>query len=176
MYNAITRGIEPELLVTLRRFGLDIVVYNPIAGGILSGKYKSDEVPKEGRFSDSAVSGKIYRSRYFNDGTWQAIEIIEKAIAKHPGLTMVETALRWCVHHSKLNMRHNGKGNDGIIIGASSVAQLESNLNDLEKGPLPEDVVKALDEAWAVKKATAPNYWHLDNEYKYDTLKAVYGN
>jgi aflatoxin B1 aldehyde reductase len=36
MYNAITRGIEPELLPTLRRFGMDIVIYNPLAGKHLS--------------------------------------------------------------------------------------------------------------------------------------------
>jgi aflatoxin B1 aldehyde reductase len=62
---------------------------------------------------------------------------------------MVETALRWCVHHSALKMVDKG-GNDGIITGVSSYDQLVSNLKDMEKGPLPEDVVKALDKAWYV--------------------------
>lgn len=63
MYNAITRSAEPELYVTLKRFGIDLVVYNPVAGGLLSGKIKSSEVPREGRFSDTASSGAMYRQR-----------------------------------------------------------------------------------------------------------------
>lgn len=62
MYNAIQRSIEPELVTVCRRFGIDIVVYNPIAGGIFSGKYKSNEVPKEGRYSDSMSYGAMYRT------------------------------------------------------------------------------------------------------------------
>lgn len=74
---------------------------------------------------------------------------------------MLETALRWCVWHSKLNVggvdyskigQPERKGNDGIIIGVSSIKQLEGNLKDLEKGPLPEEVVKVLDEAWLISK------------------------
>ena len=67
-------------------------------------------------------------------------------------------------------------GRDGVIIGVSSFAQLESNLRDLEKGPLPEEVLKVLDEAWLVTKPTTPQYWHLDLEYKYDTRKALFGS
>ncbi|KAK2068943.1 hypothetical protein P8C59_003557 [Phyllachora maydis] len=166
MYNAITRGIEPELIPACRRYGLDIVVYNPIAGGLFSGKIKSkDMVPADGgRFSDTAQSGKLYRARYFKDSTFQALQLVEAATEKQ-GLSMIETALRWVVHHSKLNVVD---GNDGIIIGVSSKAQLEANLNQLEKGPLPDEVVQVLDEAWQVVKADAPNYWHLDVKYTYD--------
>lgn len=64
-------------------------------------------------------------------------------------------------------------GRDGVIIGVSSYGQLESNLKDLEKGPLPEEVVKALDEAWLITKPTTPNYWHLDLKYTYDTREAL---
>jgi aflatoxin B1 aldehyde reductase len=50
--------------------------------------------------------------------------------------------------------------NDAIIVGASSAKQLEGNLVDLEKGPLPEDVVEALNEAWKIVKGRVPNYFH----------------
>lgn len=64
MYNVITRNLETELIVACRRYGLDVVVYNPIAGGLFSGKIKSkDMTPAEGRFSDTATSGKMYRGR-----------------------------------------------------------------------------------------------------------------
>jgi aflatoxin B1 aldehyde reductase len=51
-------------------------------------------------------------------------------------------------------------GNDGVILGVSSLKQLEGNLQSLEKGPLPEEAVQVLDQAWLINKATAPRYWH----------------
>ncbi|SPQ20823.1 f1ac9281-717a-4415-9bb4-cf7478e90e03 [Thermothielavioides terrestris] len=172
MYNAITRAIEPELVVACRRYGLDIVVYNPIAGGLFSGKIKSrDMVPAEGRFSDKAASGRMYRDRYYRDSTFRALQVVEQAVEK-AGLTMIETALRWVVHHSALRVTD---GNDGVIIGVSSLEQLEANLTDLEKGPLPDEVVRALDEAWAINKADAPVYWHKELKYTYDTQEALFG-
>lgn len=101
---------------------------------------------------------------------------------------MVETALRWLVHHSALRMENTGRGgetevngsgegtineekrgNDGIIIGASSVGQLRTNLLDIEKGPLPKEVVEILDKAWEVIRSAgnSPEYWHLKLEYTY---------
>lgn len=70
------------------------------------------------------------------------------------------------MHHSALRIKNGG--HDGIIIGVSSYGQLEGNLSDLEKGPLPEEVVKVLDEAWGITKATTPNYWHGTLEYPAD--------
>ena len=171
MYNAITRSIDAELIPACRRYGLDVVVYNPIAGGIFSGKYSSSDVPTEGRYSDSVGKmGSMYRARYFKDATWEALRVIEPVVKQH-NLTLLETAFRWVVHHSALKVKD---GNDGIIIGVSSLQQLEQNLKDIEKGPLPEEVVKALDEAWLVAKPTTPNYWHLDLKYTYDTQEALF--
>lgn len=172
MYNVITRNLEPELFVACRRYGLDIVVYNPIAGGLFSGKVRSkDMVPESGRFSDKTPMGGMYRQRYFREGTFRSMQVIEAAVEKH-GLSMIETALRWMVHHSKLQIK---EGADGILIGVSSVEQLEDNLENLEKGPLPEDVVRALDEAWMISKAESANYWHGELEYGYDTREALFG-
>lgn len=172
MYNAITRSLEQELIPACRRYGLDVVVYNPIAGGLFSGKYKTKDIPESGRYSDAVgTMGQMYRSRYFKDSTFDALKIIEPAVEK-AGLTMVETAIRWCIHHSALKVVD---GNDGLIIGASSIEQLDSNLADTEKGPLPKEVVEALDEAWRRTKIDTANYWHLDLAYTYDTREALYG-
>ncbi|KAL8726888.1 MAG: hypothetical protein Q9181_005896 [Wetmoreana brouardii] len=171
MYNAITRSLEQELIPCCRRYGIDVVIYNPLAGGLFSGKIKSTEVPKEGRYSDRANSGVQYRQRYFKDATFDALRLIEETAKKH-NLTLLEIALRWCTHHSALKMQDSGR--DGVIIGVSNFAQLESNVKDLEKGPLPEEVVKTLDDAWLITKATTPNYWHLDLKYTYDTQEALF--
>ena len=139
---------------------------------MLTGKYTSGEVPTDGRFSNThSQQGELYRSRYFKDTTFEALRIIEEAANKHH-LTLIETALRWIVHHSALNIKG---GHDGIILGVSNETQLKQNLADVEKGPLPDDVVKALDDAWQVSKANAPNYWHGEVKYTYDTRKALLG-
>ena len=98
----------------------------------------------------------MYRDRYFQDTTFAALQLIEPVVKKHD-LTLIETALRWCTHHSQLKV--GAEGNDGIIIGVSSLSQLEGNLKNLEKGPLPEEVVSALDEAWEIFKYKGPTYW-----------------
>lgn len=127
-----------------------------------------------GRFDGNTTIGARYRDRYFKDSTFQALRTIEQAVEAHKdeGLTMIETALRWTVHHSKLRIKDGG--NDGIIIGISSYAQLDGNLDAIEKGPLPDDVVQALDRAWMTVKADAPNYWHQELKYTYDTQAALF--
>ncbi|PGH06124.1 aflatoxin B1 aldehyde reductase [Blastomyces parvus] len=173
MYNAITRSIETELIPACKRYGIDVVIYNPLAGGLLSGKYKTTETPAGGRFADPSL-GANYRKRYFRDANLDALRIIEPVVQKH-NLTLIETALRWVRHHSALNIGTDPSSRDGIIVGVSSFEQLQANLADIEKGPLPEEVVKALDEAWLVAKATAVNYWHLDLKYTYNTVEALFG-
>ena len=164
--------MEQEVIPACHRYGLDVVIYNPLAGGLFSGKIKSADIPKEGRYSETAKSGDMYRKRYFKDATFDALKMVEQTAQKH-NLTMLEIGLRWCTHHSALKMQDGGR--DGVIIGVSSFDQLVSNLKDLEKGPLPEGVLKDLDEAWLVTKATTPQYWHLDLKYTYDTQKALFG-
>lgn len=159
MYNAITRAIEPELIPCCRKYGIDIVVYNPLAGGLFSGKYTTLDTPEEGRFSaTNSRQGAMYRDRYFKPPIIEALKVIEPIVKEH-NLTLIETALRWVVHHSKLNMKREEGGNDGIIIGVSSLKQLEGNITDLEKGPLPKEVVEALDKAWEGIGGTCPSYW-----------------
>jgi len=120
-------------------------------GGFFSGKYLPNVPVTSGRFNQESWSvvrstsayvrqGKMYQARYFKDHYFKAIEIIRPVAEKH-GLTLLEVALRWMIHHSQLDFP---KG-DGVIIGCSSVEQLESNLTDFGKGPLPEEVVAALD-------------------------------
>jgi len=155
MYNAITREMEPELLPCCRKFGLRIVVYNPLAGGFFAGKVTSLSDCIEGRFDpNSGDMGVLYRARYLNDGYFEALRLLKEVADKH-SLRLTEIALRWLQHHSALTPT------DGIVIGASSKAQLEQNGEDCLKGPLDEDVVKALDEARRIVVAHggAPSYW-----------------
>jgi len=152
VYNALVRTIEPELVPCLRKYKLRLVVYNPLAGGLFSGKITSvDQIPDEGRFSGEGNFAKLYRARYVKNTYLNALKDI-KAVGDKHGLWLTEIALRWCQHHSVL------LPTDGVILGASSVEQLEMNCADSAKGPLPADVVEALDKAWTDVSATAPLY------------------
>lgn len=53
---------------------------------------------------------------------------------------------------------------------------MDNNLALFEKGPLPQDVVDALDAGWLAAKATVPDYWHMEMKYGYDTQEALFGN
>ncbi|KAJ8096728.1 NADP-dependent oxidoreductase domain-containing protein [Lipomyces tetrasporus] len=167
-YNAITRNIEDELIPALRHYGLDIVIYNPLAGGLFSGKYNNlTGVPDSGRFSAKSQQGETYRSRYFRDVYWDALDLIQP-IAEKYSLTMLEIALRWIVHHSELKLGPaNGLTGDGIIIGVSSLKQMEDDLSGIEKGPLPQEVIESLDRAWKIVKSDVTPYWHGQLVYKY---------
>jgi len=158
MYNAITRALEVELLPCLRKNRISLVIYNPLAGGLFSGKYTTLDTPDSGRYSDKGGNaGQMYRNRYFKPTVLEALAIVEPVAKKHD-LTLIETALRWCVHHSKLKLAKDG-GDDGIIMGISSYDQLVQNVEDCEKGPLPNEVVAALDKAWDVAKGESATYW-----------------
>lgn len=149
-----------------------MVVYNPLAGVLFSGKIKTSDIPAEGRYSNTAsAEGQNYRDRYFRDATFDALRLVEPVAQKYD-LTLLEVAFRWHTHHSALRMLNGGR--DEVMIGVSSFEQLKSNLKDLEKGPLPDEVVQVLDEAWLITKATTPDYWHLELKYTYDTQAALF--
>ncbi|KAI8918267.1 Aldo/keto reductase [Powellomyces hirtus] len=155
MYSAIARGCEGELFPCLRALSIRFYGYNPLCGGLLSGQYKFEEFVTEGkRFDGSTTQGKRYRQRYWNETYFEAVEMVKKACEAH-SLTMTEVALRWCSHHSKIDY----KLNDGVIIGASSYDHAKHNLEDLEKGPLPAEIVRVLDEAWHKTMTIAPTYY-----------------
>lgn len=158
VYNAIHRSVEAELFPCLRHYGMGFYAFNPLAGGYLTSRYHRDDAVEGGdgsRFDPKTRQGAQYRTRYWNDVMFDALDIVREAASKH-GFTESECALRWLMHHSKLD----AKLGDAVIIGASSTKHLEDNLVDLEKGPLPEDVLQALDKAWAVAKGSAWNYFH----------------
>ncbi|KAF8061521.1 Aldo/keto reductase [Lyophyllum atratum] len=157
VYNAVHRNVEPELFPCLRKFGISFYEFNPLGGGLFTGRYSSiDDVAEPGsRFDGEQFQGKSYRIRYWNEQYFQALAVIRTAAEAHE-LTLPEVALRWISHHSLLS-RNQG---DAVLIGASRLKHIEQNLVDLEKGPLPDDVVKVLDEAWLIAQPQASTYFH----------------
>jgi aflatoxin B1 aldehyde reductase len=158
VYNALLRTVEDELIPCLRHYGMAFEAAQPLASGLLTCRYRRD-MPDSAfepgsRFDPSHFIGRHIRDRYWYDAYFDALEIIEPA-AKRNKLGTVECALRWLAHHSVLD---KGFG-DAIVLGTSSVQQLEEQLEALDKGPLPEDVVEAFEKAW-VKAKKQPGKYH----------------
>nr|XP_033938052.1 aflatoxin B1 aldehyde reductase member 2-like [Pseudochaenichthys georgianus] len=160
MYNATTRQVETELLPCLRYFGMRFYAYNPLAGGLLTGKYhyqdKEGSQP-EGRFFGNKWAA-AYRDRYWKPSQFDAIKVVIEALETVYGSekpTMTSAAMRWMYHHSQLK----GDLGDGVIIGMSSMDQLQQNLAAAEEGPLDERVVNAFNDAWNLIAHECPNYF-----------------
>ncbi|KAK9323503.1 NADP-dependent oxidoreductase domain-containing protein [Lipomyces orientalis] len=159
VYNAIHRTVESELFPCLRHYGMAFYAFNPLAGGYLTSRYHRDlqdsNIEEGSRFDPKSSQGKLYRARYWNDTMFDALDLIRSVTTKY-GLTEAECALRWMMHHSVLKREFG----DAVIIGASSASHLEENLVDLEKGPLPDEILEALDKAWLKTKGVVVNYFH----------------
>nr|XP_056721454.1 aflatoxin B1 aldehyde reductase member 2 [Euleptes europaea] len=163
MYNATTRQVEPELLPCLRHFGIRFYAYNPLAGGLLTGKYKYTDKDKnpsqqpQSRFFGNDWA-QVYRDRYWKEHHFQGVALVEKALSDAYGSdppSMTSAALRWMYHHSKLQ----ADCGDAVIIGMSSLEQLQENLKCSEEGPLQAGVVDAFERAWHLTAHECPNYF-----------------
>lgn len=159
IYNALHRAIEPELLPCLRQYGIALYSFQPLAGGFLTARYRRDmgdgEHEPGSRFDPKRWQGNLHRGRYWNEFYFDALDVL-RPVAREHGLTEAECALRWLCHHSGMKREFGDK----VIVGASSAAQLEQNLVDMEKGPLPREMVEALDAAWLRVKGVVPKYFH----------------
>ena len=100
-----------------------------------------------------SVLGKKFSEDYLKDELFSAVSILVDAAAEH-GLTGHATALRWTAYHSQLDFE---KG-DAIIIGVSSLEQLHQNIDELEAGPLPPDLVAVVDDVWRKAREFAPPF------------------
>ncbi|KAF7777872.1 hypothetical protein Agabi119p4_3944 [Agaricus bisporus var. burnettii] len=156
IYNAVHRAVEPELFPCLRKYGISFYEFNPLGGGFFTGRYTSMNTTSEAgsRFDPEQRQGKLYRKRYWNEHYFRVVNEIRAVADKH-GLTMAEIALRWISHHSFLKREFG----DSVLIGASSVGHIKQNLIDLEKGPLPAEVLQALDAAWVEVQPHASRYF-----------------
>ncbi|KAG0202404.1 hypothetical protein BGX28_005065 [Mortierella sp. GBA30] len=160
LYNPFARSVEQELIPCLRQYNMVFYAYNALVGGILSGKYKFDQeqTSELSRFDPTTALGKLVRKNYWNTSVFDAVQILENA-ASAINLSLVEATMRWMAHHSAL------RAQDGVILGASSLKHLNENLLDLAKGPLPQTVVQAFDEAWEHVKACSPKYFTGPNDH-----------
>lgn len=153
VYNPLSRNAEHELNSCLDHFGMRFYAYNPLCGGLLTGRYDGFEsAPADGRFTHRPN----YQGRYWKESLFEAASLIGKAAKEH-GITSIEATYRWLAFHSMLN----GERGDSILIGASKLDHLSQNMRTIEAGTLPDELVETFDEAWQVAKCDAPRYFVL---------------
>jgi aryl-alcohol dehydrogenase (NADP+) len=133
-YNLLARGIEQELLPFTGEMDVGVTCYNPLAGGLLTGKHRDKEVPVEGtRF---ALNQQYYQ-RYWIESHLDAVEALAE-IAEQAGKTLLELALQWLLAQPTV---------DSVILGVSKLEHLEQNVAAAE-GALDEATLAACDQVW----------------------------
>lgn len=147
LYNLVARRIEDEYLPFAASHGVRTMVYNPLGGGLLTGRHSFDERPAEGRFGDSRLAA-MYTQRYWDATLFEAIDALS-SLATDAGLTLIELSLRWLAHH---------RGVDSLLLGGSKPAQLESNIAAIAAGPLPEDLIAACEAVGVSLRGPMPAY------------------
>ena len=144
MYNLIARGIEQEYLPMSKRFGISNVVYNPLAGGLLTGKQRRDAPLPGTRFDNN----RMYLDRYWHQADFDAVDQLQR-IAAAAGRSLVSLALNWIYHHMPVEC---------IILGASRVDHLDENLKVLSDGPLDPETLQGCDKVWDALRGPTPKY------------------
>jgi aryl-alcohol dehydrogenase-like predicted oxidoreductase len=147
MYNLVARRVEEEYFEFATSTGLATMVYNPLGGGLLTGRHQFGERPEQGRFGDSRLAA-MYTERYWSAELFAGIEALA-GIAEQAGIGLAELALRWLLGQDRVS---------SVLLGGSKVAHLQANLAAAEKGPLAADVAAACDEVGARLRGPMPAY------------------
>ena len=151
MYNALTRDVERELFPCLRNYGISFYAYNPLAGGLLTGKYQSiDDMPDTGRFAER----NGYEERYWKKDYFDVLQQLTRTCGEL-GLTPTQAAMRWLVNHSLLDAEQG----DGIILGATRIEHLTNNMAACDQVPLDQSIIDIFDQGWEVIKPNCFKYF-----------------
>jgi aryl-alcohol dehydrogenase-like predicted oxidoreductase len=124
MYSLVKRQVEVEILPLARAEGLGVIIYSPVGGGVLSGKYGPGKRPEAGRL----MTNKEYTARYGEDWVFETAGRFA-ALAAARGHHPVSLAVAWAAAHPDVTCP---------IIGARDLTQLRPSLDALEIGMTPE--------------------------------------
>jgi 1-deoxyxylulose-5-phosphate synthase len=144
MYNLLARGIEQEYVPFCKEYGVSMVVYNPLAGGLLTGKQHRERPLPGTRFDNN----QMYLDRYWHPAYFDAVDELN-AVAQKAGRSMIDMSINWLLHHT---------ATDCVILGASKIEQLEQNLDVFDRPPLADETVGELDAVWRKLRGVTPKY------------------
>jgi aryl-alcohol dehydrogenase-like predicted oxidoreductase len=119
-YNLLFREIEHDLFPLCLDQGVGVIVYNPLAGGFLTGKHRAGAPPAENtRF---AVAGGLYMDRYWNDASFNVVERLREFFAAR-GKSLTHAAVAWVLKQPAVT---------SAIVGATSADQLRDSLGGVD--------------------------------------------
>jgi aryl-alcohol dehydrogenase-like predicted oxidoreductase len=122
-YNLLFREIERELLPLAKEDGLAVIPFNPLAGGLLSGRYKHSDNPDTGRFSaEVGQFGAMYQARYWHEREFETVDKIRE-VAEQAGTPLATLSVAWILSNPVIT---------SVILGASHSEQLTATLNAAE--------------------------------------------
>jgi 1-deoxyxylulose-5-phosphate synthase len=136
-YNLLFRHIEAELFPLVEDQGIGIISYNPLAGGVLTGRYQPGQEPEQGTRFTIQNAGKMYQERYWQEAQLQAVERLKK-LCDERGVSVAQAAIAWVLSHTAIT---------SAIVGASKPAQLDQTLPAVDLVP-DEQLLAACDDIW----------------------------
>ena len=117
-YNLLFREVERELPLA-QEDGIAVIPFNPLAGGLLTGRYRRSDTPEKGRFSaELGGFGKLYQARYWHEREFQTVGKIQE-IAEQQGTPMATLSVAWILANPAIT---------SVILGASHIGQLTDTL------------------------------------------------
>jgi aryl-alcohol dehydrogenase (NADP+) len=135
-YNLLFRSFERDLLPLCEEEGIAVIPYNPLAGGLLTGKHDRQAPPPEGTRFSLGTAARRYQDRYWNERQFETIEAL-RPVAVEAGMSMATLALSWVLSQTAIT---------APIIGASRPEQLADSLAAAERGRLPAKLWTKLDD------------------------------
>ncbi len=133
-YNLLFRTFERDLLPLCGEEGIGVIPYNPLAGGMLTGKHSKGPAPEGTRFT-LGTAGARYQERYWHDREFDSVEAL-KGVAAEAGISLATMAVSWVLASKAIT---------APIVGASKPEQLADSLKAAE-APMAADLKAKLDE------------------------------
>jgi aryl-alcohol dehydrogenase-like predicted oxidoreductase len=134
-YNLLFRAFERDLLPLCEEEAIAVIPYNPIAGGLLSGKHDGTAPPPEGTRFSLRSAGARYQARYWHEHEFATIESL-RTVAQEAGMSMVTLAVAWVLSNPAIT---------APIVGASRPEQLADSLAAAAMDGLPPELKAKLD-------------------------------
>ncbi|GAC1358499.1 MAG: aldo/keto reductase [Ktedonobacteraceae bacterium] len=136
-YNILFRHIETELFPLVLDQGLGVISYNPLAGGLLTGRYQAGQELSEGTRFTLHNAGRLYQERYWKEPQMQAVDTLKKFCSER-NIAVAQLALAWVLEQPAIT---------SAIVGASKPEHLEQTLPAVDFS-LDEEMRAICDDVW----------------------------
>lgn len=136
-YNLLFRMIEDELLPLCQAHGVGVIVFNPLAGGVLTGRYRQTRTVQAGTRFGLQNAGQLYQRRYWNDVMFEAVNQLADTVESR-GQKLTEVALAWVLAQPALT---------SAILGASKPEQLQESLHGVDL-TLDAETLQVCNDVW----------------------------